>query len=73
MYSLPMNEDSRNDIRRLLKSFGVKADEALTAYLEKNPGNKPLHVRVVLEDLTDYGDAAPAEPLYLEIEGEIRR
>lgn len=68
-----MEESSRNDIRRLLKTFGVQVDEAITAHLARHPGQKPLRIRLLLEDLTDYGGSAPDEPLHLEIEGEIRR
>jgi hypothetical protein len=32
-----------------------------------------LRIRLVLEDLTDYGYSPPEEPLYVEVEGEIRR
>jgi hypothetical protein len=37
------------------------------------PGDKPLQLRITLEDMTDYGDDAPAEWLYVQIEGEVRR
>ena len=67
-----MKESSRNDIRRLLKTFGIQADEAITAHMEGNPGIGLLKVRLVLEDLTDYGEATPEKPLYLEIDGEVR-
>lgn len=67
-----MKESSRNDIRRLLKSFGIQADEVISAHLDKNPGIGILKVRLVLEDLTDYGDQPPEQSLHLEIEGEIR-
>jgi hypothetical protein len=68
-----MEESSRTDIRRLLKTFGVQADEAIIAHLARNPGVSSLRIRLVLEDLTDYGASPPTEPLRLEIEGEIRR
>jgi ribosomal protein L12E/L44/L45/RPP1/RPP2 len=68
-----MEEINRQDIRRLLKTFGVQADEALIAHLARNPGVDALRVRLVLEDLTEYGASAPAEPLRLEVEGEVRR
>jgi hypothetical protein len=68
-----MADSSRDDIRQILKSFGVKADEAIIAYLARNPGDKPLKIKLVLEDITDYGGAAPAESLNLEVEGDIRR
>ncbi len=66
-----MDDNSRRDIRKLLRTFGVKADEALTAHLEGNPDVDALRVRVTLEDLTDYGDSAPEETLELVIEEEI--
>jgi hypothetical protein len=66
-------DSSRDDIRRLLKTFGVKADEAILSHLVRTPGSKPLRVRLVLEDLTDYGETSPAVPLELRVEGDIRR
>lgn len=68
-----MSDNTRSDIRRLLKTFGVKADETLTAYLEQNQNVDRLHVRVTLEDLTEYEGSPPAEPLHLQIDEEIRR
>lgn len=68
-----METSSRDDIRRLLKTFGIRADEALVAHLARTPGGRPLRVRLSLQDLTDYGDEAPPQPLELQIEGEIRR
>lgn len=68
-----MSDNTRSDIRRLLKTFGVKADETLTEYLEQNQNVDRIHVRVTLEDLTEYESSPPAEPLHLQIEEEIRR
>ena len=68
-----MEESSRNDIRRLLKTFGIQADEMILTHLTRYPGKQPLRLRLVLTDLTEYGDSPPAESLNLEIEGEIRR
>jgi hypothetical protein len=68
-----MNDTSRDDIRRLLKTFGIQADEAIIAHLARTPGGPPLQIRLLLEDLTDYGGSPPGEPLRMEIEGEIRR
>jgi type IV pilus biogenesis protein CpaD/CtpE len=69
-----MTEDtSRKDIRRLLKTFGIQADEAIVAHLARNPQQDGLQIRLVLEDLTDYGDRPPEERLHLEIEGDIQR
>lgn len=68
-----MSDTSRDDIRRLLKTFGIQADESIIAHMARTPDGPPLQIRLVLEDLTDYGDSQPGEPLRLEIEGEIRR
>jgi hypothetical protein len=68
-----MSDETQQDIRRLLKRFGIEADEAVMAYIESAPGQGPLRVRLTLEDLTDYGDKTPETWLYVEVEGEIRR
>jgi len=68
-----MEETSRDDIRRILKTFGIKADEAIIAHLARNPGSGPLQIRITLEDQTDYGGETPDPPLSLEIEDEVRR
>jgi len=68
-----MGGNGREDIRSLLKTFGIKADEIVIAHLARNPGEIPLQIRLILEDQTDYGDNTPETPLHLEIEGEIRR
>ena len=67
-----MNQSSHKDIRRLLKTFGIQADEAIAAHLA-HTGRVGLRIRLVLEDLTDYGDSPPEKPLRLEVEGEIQR
>jgi hypothetical protein len=68
-----MDDIPRDDIRRLLKSFGVQADEAILMHLARVPGEQPLSIRLVLEDRTDYAGVQPEQPLHLEIEGVIRR
>jgi hypothetical protein len=68
-----MDDTTRNDIRKLLKNFGVLADEIITAHIERFPSHLPLHLRLTLEDLTDYGSSSPEESLHMEIEGEVRR
>ena len=71
-----MNEDSHFDIRKLLKNFGIAADEAVSAHLEQlAAGDSPvrlLKLRLRLEDLTDYGGNPPDAQLSLEVEGEVR-
>lgn len=64
-------EGTREQIRRLLKTFGIQADEALIAHLARLPGEQTLRVRLILEDHTDYGENPPDVPLRLEIEGTI--
>ncbi len=68
-----MEEERNQDIRRLLRTFGVKADAAIQAYLEQHHEIETLHVRVVLQDLTDHSGHPSVEPLHLEVEGEIHR
>ena len=68
-----MEDTSRKDIRRILKTFGIGADEALVAYLARNPDLASIRVKITLEDITDYGDNTPPQPLQLIVEDEIRR
>ena len=68
-----MESTSRDDIRKLLKAFGVRADELIVSHLARTPSPRPLRLALILEDRTDYGGKPPAEPLHLEIEGEVRR
>jgi hypothetical protein len=68
-----MESTSRDDIRRLLKTFGVKADELLISYLARLRHPGPLRVALILEDRTAYAEPPPDGPLHLEIEGEISR
>ncbi len=68
-----MENTSRDDIRTLLKNFGIQADEAIIKHLALTPGDQPLQLRITLEDRTSYGEALPKEALHLTIEGEIRR
>ncbi len=68
-----MEEVTAKDIRRLLKTFGVKADETIQAYLDQNPRGTPLKIRITLEDLTEYGSQAPKSRLHFSVEDEIHR
>lgn len=68
-----MDSSSRDDIRKLLKTFGIEADEQIVSYLARTEGDKPLRLRITLEDLTDYGTSPPAQELRFEMEGEVRR
>lgn len=66
------DDETRNDIRKLLKTFGIGADEAIMDYLAYAPGDGPLRVRVTLEDISTY-NVEPDERLSYSIEAEIRR
>jgi hypothetical protein len=68
-----MEDNSRKDIRALLKTFGVKADEAIVGHLAKNPDVNQLSLKVTLEDLTDYASVKPDGELSLVVEGKINR
>ena len=45
---MTMDDNSRKDIRALLKTFGVKADEAIVGHLAKNPDVNQLNLKVTL-------------------------
>jgi hypothetical protein len=66
-----MSSTSRDEIRKLLKSFGIAVDEAVIAYLAKNPEVTQLELRLILEDRTDYQGFSPTERLQYELEGTI--
>ena len=68
-----MKDNSREDIRALLKTFGVRADEAIVGHLAKHPEVNKLTLKVTLEDQTNYSSSLSSEPLLLEIDGEINR
>lgn len=68
-----MDDNSRKDIRALLKTFGVKADEAIVGHLAKNPDVRQLKLKVTLEDMTDYGSDAPSESLSIVVDGQVNR
>ena len=67
-----MESASRDDIRRLLKMFGIRADELIVAHLARTPSAGPLRLALILEDRTDYGKEPPADRLHLELEGDVR-
>lgn len=68
-----MDDRSRKDIRRILKTFGIRADEAMVAHLARNPAVEALRVRVTLEDITEYPGGDPSPPLEVTIEDEVHR
>ena len=68
-----MDDTSRKDIRRILKTFGIGADEVLVAHLARNPDLAGIRVRITLEDITEYGDSGQPQPLHFVVEDEIRR
>ena len=66
-----MSSTGRDELRALLKTFGIQADESVIAHLARNPKLGSLHIRLALEDLTDYGGDNPVGELTLKIEGAI--
>jgi hypothetical protein len=68
-----MDNNSRKDIRRMLKVFGIRADETLVAHLARHPEVATLKIRITLEDITDYGDSEPEESISFSIEEDIHR
>ncbi|HSG15018.1 MAG TPA: hypothetical protein VLE70_01690 [Anaerolineae bacterium] len=68
-----MDDYSRKGIRRLLKTFGIQADEAMIAYLSRHPEIESLQIRITLEDITTYGDEKPAETLQVVVEDSVER
>ena len=66
-----MSDDiCKKDIRGLLKTFGVMADEAIVGHIAKNPNVNSLNFKVTLEDITEYEDSN-TEKLSLEITKSI--
>jgi hypothetical protein len=68
---MTMSTTKRDDMRALLKTFGIQADEAVIAHLARNTQLKGLRVRLSLEDLTDYRGGEPNGALALIVEGQI--
>jgi hypothetical protein len=66
-----MSSARRDDLRALLKNFGIQSDEAVIAHLARNPRQESLRLRLTLQDLTDYGTEPPTLPLELTVEGEV--
>ncbi len=66
-----MSDDMcKKDIRALLKTFGVMADEAIVGHIAKNPNAEILKLKVTLEDMTDYGGSG-VDVLELEVTKDI--
>lgn len=68
-----MDSSGRDDVRKLLKEFGIKADQSVIEHLTRNEAVDSLDIRLTLVDLTDYGSFPPSIPLELVVEGTIRR
>jgi hypothetical protein len=65
-----MPSTSHDDIRKLLKEFGLTADETVTAYIIEHKPSQPLRLRITLEDLTEY-ESPPQERLEVTVEGTV--
>ena len=68
-----MDGSGRDDMRKLLKEFGIKADETVIEHLTRNQDVDLLNIRLTLVDSTDYGASPPTTPLELVVEGTVRR
>jgi sulfite reductase alpha subunit-like flavoprotein len=66
-----MPSNAHDDIRKLLKEFGLTADETVSAYFIEEKPAQPLRLRIVLEDVTPY-EKAPSRPLRVEVAGDVR-
>jgi hypothetical protein len=66
-----MNQSNPMNIRQLLKTFGIQADEAVMAYLSQNTSIDTVTLRLTLEDITDYGEDEPARRLIVQVESDI--
>ena len=65
-----MPSNAHDDIRKLLKEFGLTADETVSAYLIEEKPSQPLRLRIVLEDITEY-QTPPGRRLRVETSGEV--
>lgn len=65
-----MPSTAHDDIRKLLKEFGLTADETVTAYLIEEKPSHPLRLRITLQDVTQYSKP-PSRELRVEVEGEV--
>ncbi len=57
------------DTRRLLKTFGVRVDQAIQQHLQSHPDLNRLHIRLVLDDATEIAETG----LHIEVEGDVNR
>ena len=65
-----MPSNAHEDIRKLLKEFGLTADETVSAYLIEEKPSRPVRLRIVLEDVTAY-ESPPSRALRVEVEGVV--
>jgi hypothetical protein len=61
------------DIRKLLRTFGVKSDQLIQEHIERHPELDKLRLRLVLVDLSEYSSQEPEPRLHLEVEGDVAR
>ena len=64
------DEICKKDIRGLLKTFGVMADEAIVGHIAKNPNLSKLNLKITLEDNTKSSDES-IEKIKLEVTKDI--
>ena len=66
-----LSEPNRQDALKLLKRFGIKADESIVEHLKKEPRCAELRVRLTLEDYTEYEDET-RRMSPMTVEGTVR-
>lgn len=66
-----MTQNSSMNIRKLLKTFGIQADEAVVAYFSQNTNVESMTIRLTLEDVTEYDENEPVDRLVIQVEGQV--
>ena len=61
------------DIRKLLRTFGVRADQVIQEHFKARQEVEELHLRIVLEELTEEAGGEVEPRQLLEIKGNVRR
>lgn len=68
-----MSQSNPNEIRRLLKIFGIQVDNEVSKFLADHPEFETIQIRLTLEDISDYDETPPSDLVAITIEGEIGR
>lgn len=66
-----MTQNGSMNIRKLLKTFGIQADEAVVAFFSQNTDVKLMTIRLTLEDVTEYDENESVDRLVVQVEGQV--